>query len=181
MTKISAATILLLLYAPIIVKAQQHYNADKLALWERGIDFLAPYQDESMDFEESLVALHANIARRLAPVKKARSGCSGVNGCGNDFYFGADLRGGGVDEKVLSIEERLVDLEGELGSEFREAIALNRKEHDEDCRKSCESFFCADNNGQNAIHAWDNSTDFVSFPFGAVPPEDFAVDFGFPL
>ena len=166
--------ILKFIFCAILSKASyaQNVDADKMALWQRGINAM---------YDEDEISFHAILARRLAPIRKARSGCSELDGCGSDFYFGAGIRGGDID----SIDDRLLVLESKFGPEFKQAIEQNIREHEADCRKSCESFFCADENDVNSFMQWDpngiNSTEFVSFPFGAVPPEDFASDFGFPL
>ena len=152
---------------------QQNFDTDKMALWQRGINAI---------YEEEEIALRAALARRIAPIRKTRLDCSELYGCGDDFYFGSDIRGGGDSE---SIDARIGILEAKFGSEFKQAIARNIREHEEDCKKSCESFFCVNDNAEDTFVKWDpydaNSTEFISFPFGAVPPEDFASDFGFPL
>lgn len=141
---------------------------NKMALWQRGL--VLPD-----DLPDHLIDIHANLARRLSPVLQVRSGCSENYGCGDDFYL--DIPRGGS-ENVMSVDERLKQLGQELGPEFRAAVARNLKEHAEDCMKSCESFYCAD---KTNFSNYTDDTEFVSFPFGPVPPEDFAGDFGFPL
>ncbi|GMH58877.1 hypothetical protein TL16_g02703 [Triparma laevis f. inornata] len=68
----------------------------------------------------------------------------------------------------------LDDLIEKLGSEFKAAIELNVKEHEEDCRKSCEIFYCGEGEGEG-------SREYRSYNMGSVPPEDFQNEFSFPL
>lgn len=58
----------------------------------------------------------------------------------------------------------------------------NNKDHEVDCKLSCEHFYCA--SSHVVLPSLDtilNGTCVASYSIGPVPPEDFASDFGFPL
>ncbi len=171
---INVFAVLVVLHLVSCEAQEDDRRRDRMSLWKRGLIF-----DDSID--DTLLSFHAGIARRLAPINKARAGCSEEYGCGADFYFGNDIRGGA---SIASVEEKISELVKVYGAEFSNAIEQNRRDHEEDCRKSCESFYCARNNTDEEVFLNLNGTDsmeFISFPFGSVPPEDFAQDFGFPL
>ncbi|KAG7355187.1 serine/threonine protein kinase [Nitzschia inconspicua] len=110
------------------------------------------------------------------------------------------LHGGG--DNVISssstaaaMKTKIQQLTQHYGSAFAQAIEQNQQEHDRDCQESCRYFYCApagtlspnnNNNGsaQNQTLAdvlGTNETTIRSYSMGAVPPEDFADEFGFPL
>ena len=128
----------------------------------------------------------------------------GVSDASDDASGGTDTdtdAGGTINyqQRMKSYNQRLkVELEQlavRYGAEFQQAIELNEKEHAHDCEISCQSFYCAssttskNNTDTNTDTATDttaytttnNETAFLSYNFGAVPPEDFAQEFGFPL
>lgn len=77
-------------------------------------------------------------------------------------------------------QQKIEQLGKELGPSFLEAIDLNQKEHAEDCKKSCEIFYCGEQ-GNDIVHENANNTSIKSYSMGATPPEDFAEQFNFPL
>jgi hypothetical protein len=79
----------------------------------------------------------------------------------------------------------LEELSRSLGPEFRRALERNRREHLEDCRRSCELYYCEpDDEGEErrggggaAVRRDDDdvsSVEFASISMGSVPPEDLA-------
>ena len=58
-------------------------------------------------------------------------------------------------------------------------LIKNKAEHAADCARSCELFYCSDDD-TNTIR-WDPEThadtSFTSYSFGSVPPEDFSQEF----
>jgi len=127
--------------------AQDAVLSDKMALWQRGLHEEVPAHSLSS---------WARHARTSLPVLRHRGGSSGCGETGCDVNV--------VDYAALSRK---------LGPEFAAALAENAKEHKEDCRKSCEKFYC----GAAASKPWKTR----SISMGSVPPEDFANEFEFPL
>eukprot|EP00592_Proboscia_alata_P004987 CAMPEP_0194370698 /NCGR_PEP_ID=MMETSP0174-20130528/19032_1 /TAXON_ID=216777 /ORGANISM="Proboscia alata, Strain PI-D3" /LENGTH=357 /DNA_ID=CAMNT_0039148317 /DNA_START=62 /DNA_END=1131 /DNA_ORIENTATION=+ len=96
-----------------------------------------------------------------------------------------------TDEQKL--RRKIKKLGVRFGPEFLNAIAQNEADHLSDCQKSCELFYCA--SGPNTQTSNDTITEgttntaetntakttIKSYSMGAVPPEDFAESFGFPL
>jgi len=81
------------------------------------------------------------------------------------------------------LEKKLEELSSRFGKPFVAAIEQNKAEHAADCARSCELFYCSDDD-TNTIR-WDPEThadtSFTSYSFGSVPPEDFSQEFHFPL
>ena len=81
-------------------------------------------------------------------------------------------------EDVYNLDKQLQELKAKFGQPFMDAIAKNKAEHDADCKKSCEIFYCADDSDKIQ---WDqdahSDTSFRSYSFGSVPPEDFSYEF----
>ncbi|GFH58152.1 tetratricopeptide repeat family protein [Chaetoceros tenuissimus] len=146
----------------------------KLDLWSRGV------YDTNHLMENTATSFH-----RMGPVRKVRQQYLDETEClEQDCPMDMNtvwkrFRGGAVKEDDL--ESKLISLGQKFGTDFTAAIQKNIEEHNKDCEISCESYYCADENDTNEIK-WDaNGTSFDSFHFGAVPPEDFSNDFGFPL
>ncbi|KAG7359226.1 serine/threonine protein kinase [Nitzschia inconspicua] len=109
------------------------------------------------------------------------------------------LHGGG--DNVISssstaaaMKTKIQQLTQHYGSAFAQAIEQNQQEHDQDCQESCRYFYCApasslspnNNNKTTQDQTLEdligtNRTTIRSYSMGAVPPEDFADEFGFPL
>lgn len=84
------------------------------------------------------------------------------------------------------LDIKLKALGKDYGPDFEAAIQLNVLEHVEDCQRSCELFYCATENSTFTSHEMSSNNtasanSFLSYSMGAVPPEDFAEQFGFPL
>uniref|UniRef100_A0A7S1BXP3 Fe2OG dioxygenase domain-containing protein n=1 Tax=Corethron hystrix TaxID=216773 RepID=A0A7S1BXP3_9STRA len=124
----------------------------------------------------SLASLDAAFARRLRPILAARGGSAGCSESGCD----AEMLDGS------SSPARLSKLVEKLGPEFASELETNREEHEADCLESCQFFYCADGDGGNETSSgggvnWETQYGIRSYSMGAVPPEDFASDFRFPL
>ena len=158
---------------------QQRLHTVKLDLWSRGAFAL----DETALFESTEEALkHFEwLTRRLGPVQNARRCLSEQNG----WEVATTLRGGA--SETTSSEQRLQELGNIYGSGFQDAIQHNQRDHTEDCLRSCERYYCAkpSPNIQPVNSTVDSilssHTSIHSYSMGAVPPEDFANLFGFPL
>ena len=160
---------------------QQRLHTVKLDLWSRGAFAL----DETALFDSTQEALeHFEwLTRRLGPVQKAR--CQSEH----DTWNSASTLRGGASE-TQSSEQRLEDLLQHFGTEFYDAIQHNLRDHTEDCQRSCELYYCAKPTTPSVNQPLKNTTldsivsshtNIQSYSMGAVPPEDFADQFGFPL
>jgi len=126
-------------------------DTGKMELWSRG----------AFDLEDASL-----LWQKQSPVRAARR---------NAWL---ELRGG------ATTTSKLADLESQLGPEFAAAIEANNRDHAEDCKKSCEMFYCAEPGSplqplEELLEG--DATTIKSYSLGAVPPEDFADEFGFPL
>jgi len=141
-------------------------NDLKLHFWSRG----------AFDLENGIAV---QDFLRLGPVSQVRQASLNhlmAPDCDVNGY--CSLRGGSLATEDARIEE----LGFKLGPEFLEAIERNKMEHQEDCKQSCELFYCADQS--QPLIAFDEllrETEIKSYSMGSVPPEDFADSFGFPL
>jgi len=155
-------------------------RATKLELWKRGHiggDTSSPTE------------LWTNF-QKLGPIRKIRVDVMEGNfcleaECDSILNKMLSMRGGSDSfERRISLDEKLVSLGQRLGTEFIHAVDQNKREHEEDCRTSCESFYCAPKNSSNEnwnVTEYLNGTHFELYNFGGCPPEDFSEDFGFPL
>ena len=188
---------------------QQHKNLEqRLYLWSRGDIHGRPQvsvQDGSGEeiINQGINSLYQFV--KLGPVRKVRqehlldnciefeSNCflQQTNIHNNRYESLLNIRGGASSETSTlttyqdRLNKKIEQLTLQFGPQFKEAIALNEKEHEEDCEISCQSYYCASASSENSNSSstWKNSNDtsFLSYNFGAVPPEDFADEFGFPL
>jgi hypothetical protein len=97
------------------------------------------------------------------------------------------FRGGSQDLTTSSItdqeriEKKIQDLGQQFGQEFLDAIERNKREHAEDCKLSCELYYCASPIPDTPLIPLDqllDQTSMKSYSMGPVPPEDFAESFG---
>lgn len=148
-------------------------HAAKLDLWARGAFAL----DETalFDSKEEAVSQFEWMALRMGPVKKARKAR-----LLEEHYpaFWNHVRGGATE---TTVEDRILGLGKALGEGFLDAIEQNKKEHSDDCHKSCEVYYCAKPDARIVDTVLPATTSIHSYSMGAVPPEDFAEAFGFPL
>lgn len=156
----------------------------RLDLWSKGL----------FDIDETLVRndLFSNAAR-MAPVsyvrrdvleKRESEYCDMTGFCYSPPYV--DLRGGAdaisASEYERHMEKKIELLGAKFGKEFLDAIEQNKIEHEEDCQKSCEIYYCASPDAaQQSMEELMGDTTIKSYSMGPVPPEDFAESFGFPL
>jgi tetratricopeptide (TPR) repeat protein len=110
-------------------------------------------------------------------------------GSSNKCQLGDHHHGGGCGDDAPLYQIKLQELSRSLGPEFRKALERNRKEHQADCKRSCELYYCegvsggggvddeADNNDNNVAAEKISRIDFVSHSMGSVPPEDLADQF----
>lgn len=147
---------------------------DNLNLWSRGAF--------DMDHDS---AFSAFVGSRVAPVSYVRQEVLQHEispHCDLNGY--CRFRGGASVDPTTNYEEHVEKKIGELGErfgpEFLSAIERNKREHEEDCHKSCEMYFCAD--PSSPLIPYDElvgSTSMKSYSMGPVPPEDFAESFGY--
>lgn len=72
------------------------------------------------------------------------------------------------------MEFRIQELGARFGADFLGAIEQNKRDHEEDCRKSCEMYYCSDANAPLVpMEEILGSTTIKSYSMGPVPPEDF--------
>jgi hypothetical protein len=152
----------------------------KLELWSRG----------AFAFDEKDLVRTATTFARMDPIsyvrrdvlQKRNDPACEMNGyCSTVNRF----RGGGQDVSTPYTEEQLEQKIQEIGAgahfgqEFLDAIEKNKKEHAEDCRSSCDIYYCASR--ETPLVPLDDllgETNMKSYSMGAVPPEDFAENFG---
>jgi hypothetical protein len=104
---------------------------------------------------------------RMGPVRKTRRM--------NVLEF---LRGG----DTLQLQNKIQELGIQFGLDFLQAIEQNERDHAADCALSCQTYYCAPpGTALEPLSSILNQTRIASYSMGAVPPEDFANDFGFPL
>ena len=159
----------------------------KLDLWLRGAFHMN-------DLDANNVAdLEIQVARaplRHGPIREVRQRLIHDMNLGdyNSDYSVWDsilnVRGGDgnvqQEDHVYNLDKQLKELSAKFGQPFIDAIAKNKAEHDADCKKSCEIFYCAPDDSISKIQ-WDqdeySDTSFKSYSFGSVPPEDFSYEF----
>mmetsp|Transcript_18099 Transcript_18099/g.29632 ORF Transcript_18099/g.29632 Transcript_18099/m.29632 type:complete len:678 (+) Transcript_18099:140-2173(+) len=162
---------------------QSRINQAKSELWLRG-EFA--YDDASTADAATIAAnlemQSATASFRHGPIREVRQRIFDENNCRGESCLKdlLSIRGGGV-EYATRLEKQLADLGTKFGQPFLDAIEKNKAEHEADCERSCELFYCA-NDDANNFDVWESSTtSFQSYSFGAVPPEDFSEEFQFPL
>lgn len=145
------------------------------------------------------------------PTLQLRGGGGGAgSGSGGDTIIIEDDDTTTRTRTTMTEEMKMKDLTDRFGSAFVQAIEQNIQEHRRDCEESCEVYYCAPPHQQHQqqqlhtsndddssssssratatatsalslTHIVGNATTIRSYSMGAVPPEDFAADFGFPL
>lgn len=153
--------------------SQKQPNEDeRLELWSRGA-----FDLDSIDAENRILASLNPL--KLGPVRKARFEVlrhRNAANCDSNGYCWNQVRGGG--QPALDFNEqmnvKLEELGRKYGSEFMDAIEKNNQDHAEDCKKSCEIYYCAEKDAplvpmENLL----GPTSVKSYSMGPVPPEDF--------
>lgn len=182
---------------------EERLKEAKLNLWSRGeYNYDSYYSDGTCTLEEK-VDLIETVSKwppvRLGPIRKIRQrylneDCIELD-CPTTLLdkgeFWTQLRGGGTNQDPktshdVKLRDKIDELGRKFGPEFLEAIKKNEQEHARDCSMSCESFYCAPETSNEILEDSTNQfvlngTSFISYSFGATPPEDFAEHFGFPL
>ena len=157
----------------------------KLDLWLRGAFHMNdPDANNVADLEIQV----ARAPLRHGPIREVRQRLIHDMNLGEYNSDGSwdsilNVRGGDgnvqQEDHVYNLDEQLKELSAKFGQPFIDAIAKNKAEHDADCKKSCEIFYCAADDS-NKIQ-WDqdahSDTSFRSYSFGSVPPEDFSYEF----
>jgi tetratricopeptide (TPR) repeat protein len=186
---------------------QQRLKAAKMDLWARGV---SPDLDETVWFGKNLsdqiLGIEAWQQQYAAePIRTARLASYRLHHHyqqqpqqEEDFLssWRSMIRGGGqvastLPSSVADMEAKLRQLTQHYGSAFAQAIEQNKREHAKDCQESCQQYYCAPPS-VNSTSSTKNQTvleeilgtmetTIRSYSMGAVPPEDFADDFGFPL
>jgi hypothetical protein len=151
---------------------------ERLELWAKGAFDLDSVNDGNPTFA-SLDLL------RLGPVSKVRREVlrhRNAANCDSNGYCWDQFRGG--EQSALDYNEqmdiKIQELGRKYGSEFMDAIEQNNREHAEDCKKSCEIYYCADKDAPLvALEDLMGPTSIKSYSMGPVPPEDFVSFFSF--
>lgn len=141
---------------------------DRLQLWSRG----------EFDLDEGMNWFSLPF-RRLGPISRVRNAVlrhQRSPNCDSNGYCWNQMRGGSqspVDYNE-AMDIKIQELSTRLGADFLAAIEQNKRDHEEDCRRSCEMYYCADKNAP--LIAMDDilgPTTIKSYSMGPVPPEDF--------
>ncbi len=138
----------------------------KLKLWSLGV---FDFDMEPHNVRPASYVRQEALAHRVSP------------NCDLNGY--CRIRGGNQDQS-LNYEEHIAQKINELGlrfgPEFLAAIEKNKIEHAEDCKQSCEIYYCA--HLSEPLVPFDDvigETTIKSYSMGPVPPEDFAESFGY--
>lgn len=148
----------------------------RLNLWSRGA-----FDIDKDNFVDSTTTL----SMRMQPVSYVRQDvlrnrdlpdCEMTGFCSvlNRFRGGSQS----VDyDKQLAV--KIEELGAKYGKDFLDAIEKNKEEHEEDCKKSCELYYCANpHQPLTSDEELMGKTTIKSYSMGPVPPEDFAESFG---
>jgi hypothetical protein len=150
----------------------------KLELWSRG----------AFDVDEKDFVRTATTFARMDPIsyvrrdvlqKKNDPDCEMNGYCSIMNRF----RGGGQDVSTPyteeQLEQKIQEIGARFGQDFLDAIEKNKQEHAEDCRSSCDIYYCASRETLVPLDDLLGETSMKSYSMGAVPPEDFAENFGY--
>lgn len=141
----------------------------RLELWSRGLFDLEDYS-------------HYGSGVHMGPVSYVRSQTLFHRNSPNcDMNGYCRIRGGAQNaaDYEKHSEQKIHELGLRFGSEFLEAIQKNKEEHAEDCKRSCEIYYCADSSKPLvSLDELLGETTIKSYSMGSVPPEDFAESFG---
>ena len=135
----------------------------KFDLWQRGETF--PCGREGCADEES--ASNLGSKWMMARHKQIQALRGGADGCSAATSSCEPVAAANLDA-----------FRAELGPEFSAALDKNELDHEADCAKSCESFYCGDASTESPAAP---AVPHASHPMGSVPPEDFVSEFNFPL
>ena len=154
----------------------------KMDLWSRGAFAFEEYDLIGFQRQGDMAPL------RLGPVRSVRRDSlreyhqqkrNNNNNYQKSPWWNTWRGGGSVAEEESKV--RIQELAEKFGPDFVQAIEQTKVDHAEDCRKSCELFYCAPQ-GEPALSIdillQNGTTRIASYSMGAVPPEDFATEFG---
>jgi hypothetical protein len=163
-------------------ESEQNFESFRLELWSRGW-----FDIEEENAKRLLESNFLSQAARMAPVSYVRRDILGLRDSAycdmTGFCSPLDIRGGSQNIPVVNDEEQMAqkikDLGSRLGQHFLDAIERNIKEHEEDCRKSCEIYYCASpDTPLQTLDELIGETTIKPYSMGPAPPEDFAESFG---
>lgn len=146
---------------------------ERLQLWARGVSNL-----DAKEMNENFASM---AFPRLGPVSKVRNtvlrNLESPN-CDSSGYCWTQIRGGSQDLNYnKEMDSKIQELGSRFGADFLAAIEQNKQDHEEDCKRSCEMYYCADVN--SPLVPMENilgQTTIKSYSMGPVPPEDFVSD-----
>ncbi|CAJ1940643.1 unnamed protein product [Cylindrotheca closterium] len=153
-------------------------NDERLQLWSRG--------EFNLDLSENNEYFDLLPFRRLGPVSRVRNSIlrhQQSPNCDSNGFCLDQIRGGSQSvENNKEIESKIEELGGRFGADFLVAVERNKRDHEEDCKKSCELYYCVTANTPLVpVEDILGPTTIKSYSMGPVPPEDFADSFGYPL
>lgn len=160
--------------AALVAKSRAQFiewdNDERLQLWSRG--------EFNLDATENNEYLAMLPFQRLGPVSKVRDIVlrhQKSPNCDSNGFCWNQIRGGSQSVNYnKEMEFRIQELGARFGADFLAAIEQNKRDHEEDCTKSCGMYYCADANAPLVpMEEILGSTTIKSYSMGPVPPEDF--------
>ena len=166
--------------------AESSQKGDSSSIWGQLVDFSVAHLPEVRPIRQRVLR---DLYRRHGDDGQIFASLDSILGTDQGpLWKGVPRGGGGLSPASYEemLEQRLQTLYEQFGEDFRRAIAINKQEHADDCRKSCDYYYCApsDSNKNTSVVEVDygeTKTTIQSYSMGATPPEDFAEQFGFPL
>jgi hypothetical protein len=129
--------------------AQKRIELSKLELWSRGAFSLDEHGNIADHVADSFERLVVMAPIRLGPVRSVRRDILRDRqdpSCDMNGYCSIVNRFRGGSQDIAYSEEQLdikiKELGVRFGQAFLDAIEQNKKEHHEDCVKSCELYYC---------------------------------------
>lgn len=148
----------------------QWTDDERLQLWSRG--------EFNLDTKEMNQDIASFALRRMGPVSEVRDAVlrnQKSPNCDSNGYCWAQIRGGSHEvDYNKEMDSKIQELGVRFGADFLAAIEQNKREHEEDCKRSCEMYYCADAALPLVpIEEILGATTIKSYSMGPVPPEDF--------
>jgi hypothetical protein len=143
---------------------------ERLHLWSRG--------EFNLDVTEKDEYLDLLPFRRSGPISEVRNSVlrhQKSPNCDSNGYCWDQIRGGSQSvDYNKEMESKIQELGAHFGADFLAAIEQNKRDHKEDCKKSCEIYYCvAANTPIVPMEDILGQTTIKSYSMGPVPPEDF--------
>lgn len=153
----------------------------RMHMWSRGaFDFDDSTEIHQLAFH-SLKMSPVSRVRRQTIEDKRNPFCDMTGFCSTELL----LRGGQQESGDISstydeaVGHKIEILAQKYGQEFMDAINKNKVDHEEDCKKSCELYYCASpDSAPKSLDDLLGTSTVRSYSMGPVPPEDFAESFG---